>query len=81
MDRYTYTIVLTPEAGVYAVSVPALPGCVTVGATVEEALAMASDAVALWLEDLADAGEPIPLETEPPRTAIVTVGVRAPALR
>lgn len=85
MDRdqshYTYTIVLTPEAGAYAVSVPALPGCVTVGATVEEALSMAADAIALWIEDLADAGEPIPLETEPPRTAIVTVGARSPALR
>ncbi len=80
MGRYTYTIVLTPEAGSYAVSVPALPGCVTVGATVEKAMAMAADAIALWLEDLAETGEPIPLETEPPRTAIVTVGVRAPAL-
>ncbi len=81
MDRYTYTIVLTPEAGAYAISVPALPGCVTVGATVEEALAMAADASALWVEDLVDAGESIPVETEPPRTAIVSVGVRAPVPR
>jgi len=48
-----------------------LPGCVTVGATVEDALAMTAKAIALWVEDLADAGEPIPLETPPPRTAIV----------
>lgn len=81
MERYTYTIVLTPEAGAHAVSVPALPGCVAVGATVEEALAMAADAIALWIEDLADADESIPIETEPPRTAIATVGVRASALR
>lgn len=81
MDKYTYTIVLTPEAGAYAVSVPALPGCVTVGATVEEALAMAADAITLWIQDLAGTGEAIPIETEPPRTAIVTVGIRTPALR
>ena len=81
MDHFTYSIVLTPEAGSYAVSVPALPGCVTVGATVEDALAMAAEAIALWVEDLADAGEPIPLETEPPRTAIVTVDARTPAPR
>jgi len=70
MDRHTDTIVLTPEAGVYAVSVPALTGCVTVGATVEDALAMSAEAIALWIEDLSDAGEPIPIETPPPRTAI-----------
>ena len=81
MDRYTYTIVLTPEAGAYAVSVPALPGCVTVGTTVEDALAMAAEAITLWVEDLSDAGESIPLETEPPRTAIVTVEARTPAVR
>ena len=72
---------MTPEAGSYAVSVPALPGCVTVGTTVEEALAMVNDAIALWITDLAEAGEAIPLEREPPRTAIVTVSVAAPALR
>lgn len=81
MDRYTYTIVLTPEAGSYSVTVPALPGCVTFGTTVEEAITMAGDAIALWVEDLAGAGEAIPIEREPPRTAIVTVELRTPALR
>ena len=81
MDRYAYTIALTPEAGAYAVSVPALPGRVTVGKTVEDALAMAAEAMALWVEDLAGAGELIPIETEPPLTALATVGARTPALR
>ena len=34
----------------------------------------------LWIRRLTETGEPVPVETEPPRTAIVTVGVRAPAL-
>jgi antitoxin HicB len=57
----TYTVVLRKdEDGSYLVRVPALPGCVTGGATVEEALAMARDLIPLWLEELADRGLPIP---------------------
>lgn len=39
------------EDGVWVVSVPALPGCFTQGATREEALANAKEAIALHLED------------------------------
>jgi predicted RNase H-like HicB family nuclease len=41
-----YTVVLTPEqdGSAYNVTIPALPGCFTWGATVEEALAMAREA-------------------------------------
>ncbi len=47
-----YTVVLTPEAdgSAYNVTVPALPGCFTWGNTVKEALAMAREAIALYLE-------------------------------
>lgn len=38
-------------------------------------------AIALWIEDLAGAGDPVPIGTEPPRTVIVTFGVRTAALR
>lgn len=46
-----YTVLLTPdlESGGYTVTVPALPGCVTDGGTVEEALARAQEAIALYL--------------------------------
>lgn len=74
MDHYTYTIVLTPEDGAFSVTVPALPGCVTFGVTVEDAIEMAKDAISLWIEDMADRGEAIPVEREPTRMAIVTVG-------
>jgi len=59
---YEYTVLLHPdeEEGGYTVTVPALPGIVTEGDTLEEALEMARDAIALYLEDLAADGEPIP---------------------
>ena len=44
----------------YGVSFPDLPGCVTAGATLEEARAMASEALALHLEGMAEDGEAIP---------------------
>lgn len=48
------------EAGGFAVSVPDLPGCWTQGETREEALDNAKEAIALYLETLEEAGEPIP---------------------
>ncbi len=61
-DRiYDFTVVFQPsEEGGYAVSVPALPGCVTQGATLDEAKRMAEDAIRLYCESLAADGEPIP---------------------
>jgi len=40
--------------------VPTLPGCVTFGETVDEAIAMAREAIELYIEDLQDKGEEIP---------------------
>ena len=58
MARYTYTVVLVPEDGGYVVHVPALPGCVTQGDSVEDALAMAKDAIRLWLHSEPPQPEP-----------------------
>jgi len=41
-----------------------LPGCVTQGETVEEALEMAKDAIYGYLETLKEIGEEIPIEKE-----------------
>jgi antitoxin HicB len=75
VTRYRYTIVLIPdtESGGYVVEVPALPGCVTQGETVEEALSMAQNAVSMWIRDLAADGETIPVEREASRLAIVEI--------
>ena len=59
----TYTVVLWQEAvGGYSVQVPALPGCWTQGETVEEALAMAAEAIAGYLDVLAEDGDACPVE-------------------
>ena len=73
--QYTSTIILDPdpEEGVYAVTVPALPGCFTQGETVEEAIEMAKDAIALHIEGLIAQGLPVPKEKEPPQMMVVTV--------
>lgn len=46
--------------GGYTVTVPSLPGCISEGATFEEAKDMISDAIKLYLEDLEADGEKIP---------------------
>lgn len=75
MKQYRYTIILhpEPEEGGYSVTVPALPGCVTQGETIEEAIAMAKDAIALYIESLVADGEPVPEETEHPQAIVIEV--------
>ena len=55
MRRYTVVLTPEPDGSAWNVTVPALPGCFTWGATVEEALAIARDAIAVYLSDEADA--------------------------
>jgi predicted RNase H-like HicB family nuclease len=58
---YTYKIHLhKEEEGGFTVIVPALPGCITYGENVEEAIDMAKEAIQLYLEDLKERGESIP---------------------
>ncbi|MBI2953049.1 MAG: type II toxin-antitoxin system HicB family antitoxin [Chloroflexi bacterium] len=54
MKERAYSIILfrDPGEGTYTVKVPALPGLTTQGNTLEEAIAMAKDAIKLYLEDL-----------------------------
>jgi len=47
------------EDGVFVVTVPSLPGCISQGATEEEALANIQEAIALHLRALAEDGVPI----------------------
>ena len=58
MKQNAYQVVLTPEEeGGFSVSVPALPGCFTQGETLEEARAMAMEAITLYVESLEENGE------------------------
>ena len=58
---FTYKIHLhkEPEGG-FTVTVPALPGCITYGENVDEAIEMAKEAIELYVEVLQERGEMIP---------------------
>jgi predicted RNase H-like HicB family nuclease len=80
MKSHTYTIHLEPaEEGGYVVTVPALPGCITQGDTLEEAVAMAEDCVRGFLEALVKAGQPIPTEDERRRPMEALIRVSEPS--
>ena len=60
-ESIQYTVLFEPaEEGGYVVTCPALPGLVTEGDTLEEARAMAADAIRTYLESLRKDGDPIP---------------------
>ena len=60
MNR-TYKINLRKEEeGGYTVFVPSLPGCITYGETVDEAIDMAKEAIEIYIEELQDRGESVP---------------------
>lgn len=48
------------EDGVFVVDCPALPGCISQGATRAEAIENIKDAIAGYLESLRKHGEPVP---------------------
>lgn len=58
---YTYKIRLQKEEdGGFTVSVPTLPGCITYGEDVYEAILMAKEAIGLYTEELQQRGEVMP---------------------
>ena len=63
MNQLTYRILLNNETeGGFTVSVPALPGCVTYGDTIDEARSMAKEAIEGYIEALEDDDLPVPDE-------------------
>lgn len=59
--KCVFPAVFTPEPeGGYSVLIPDLPGCVTCGHTLAEAMEMGRDALAMWLCDAEVKNEPIP---------------------
>ncbi len=64
MKQYTYRVLLNREpSGGYTVSVPSLPGCITYGETIDEAIEMAKEAIGLYIESLVAHGEAVPDES------------------
>jgi predicted RNase H-like HicB family nuclease len=53
VNMYTFKIHLNKEEeGGYMVTVPALPGCITEGDNIDEAIEMAKETISLYLEEL-----------------------------
>jgi predicted RNase H-like HicB family nuclease len=58
------TVILTPDEddGGYVAECPAIPGCISEGDSVEEALANIKEAIEGCLESLVDHQQPLPKE-------------------
>lgn len=73
-----FTIILTPdeEDGGYVAECPAIPGCISEGDTVEQALNNIKEAIEGCLESLAARNEPLPADGQ---VIVATVEADAPA--
>ena len=78
MARYTVVLEWDEEEQVYGASVPALPGCISVGKTEEEAIRNITEAIELHVEGLREDGLPVPVE-ERPAMKILTVEIKEAA--
>ena len=66
------------EEGGYWAEVPALPGCLTQGETLDEVTHMAKEAIEGYLEAVVKHGEQIPMEEKSNLVGILEVQVKAP---
>ncbi len=66
-------VILIPdrESGGYTVTVPSLPGCISEGDTIDEALQNIRDAIDLFIEDMIADGEDVPEDVDPVQIAAV----------
>ncbi len=60
MYKYETIIYWSEEDQSFIADVPELPGCMAHGATPDEALKNAQDAMRLWLDTAREFGDPIP---------------------
>ena len=69
MAQYVYPAVFHPDKkdGGYFVDFPGLPGFMTEGSDIAEALFMAQDALEMWLVGAEDHKDPIPAPTAAPQ--------------
>ncbi len=67
IEILSYFAVFDPaEEGGYNVSFPDFPGCFTFGRDFEEAKAKAKEVLELWIEELAEDKQSIPVKTSRP---------------
>jgi len=66
--KYEIMIYWSEEDCSFIAETPELPGCAAHGATYEEALRNAQDAIRLWIDTAKEFGDPIP---EPKRRRLI----------
>ncbi len=73
MAKYIFPAVFDPgNDGTpgYTVTFPDLPGCITEGSDINEAMAMAKDALAGFLYGMEEDGEAIPIPSDPSKISL-----------
>ena len=58
--KHSYLCLFAEEDGEFAVFIPDMPGCCTVGDDLPEARQMAKEVMTLWIEVTADRGDVVP---------------------
>ena len=58
--RFTIRPLTADEGGGYLIEFPDLPGCMSDGETIEEAIANGREAQAAWIAAMREAGRPVP---------------------
>jgi predicted RNase H-like HicB family nuclease len=76
--RASYTVLIYQQNDDYTVTVPALPGCVTWGRTLDEAATSAREAIAVYIETLQANGKEVPIEDGSPFILTITQEIEAP---
>ncbi|MDI3481964.1 MAG: hypothetical protein PWQ97_1619 [Tepidanaerobacteraceae bacterium] len=70
-DKYIFPAIFDPDgSGGYTITFPDLPGCITEGDNLEEALYMAKDALELFIYNLEEEGKQIPIPTPPEKIKV-----------
>src|SRR6266702_6179400 len=77
--RFTIRPLTDDEGGGYLIEFPDLPGCMSDGGTIEEAIVNGEDAKRCWIAAMKEAGRPIPPPSvEPVETYSGKWQLRAP---
>ena len=79
MEVRSYTVVIEPaEEGGFWAYAPALPGCFTQAASLDEVVRLAQEAVGGFVEMLAKLGKPIPFEHPRSQRSTFNIEVKTP---
>jgi len=67
-----YTIEIIPETdNLYFVAIKELPGCMSMGDSIKDAIKMIEDAKRVWLRDALRNGEKIPIPLNNEKTLVI----------